>query len=124
MTTLSTFLDAGRQADLARDPDWISAEKAYADLHKALRAKFGEHYRPTGHPLDPTTSEDETSLQPLGDTQALVIYKLDPGVVVFGVLLDGGFVDACEFSDQRVLKWTRAIQAEVAKDEEIAGWDE
>ena len=49
MSTISTFLDPVRQADLALDPDWApharkavnmpAAEAAYAALHKALKAR-------------------------------------------------------------------------------------
>ena len=49
MSTISTFLDPVRQADLALDPDWApyarkavdmpAATAAYAALHKALKAR-------------------------------------------------------------------------------------
>lgn len=89
--------------------------------HATADADYGPF---NGHPMDPRTPEPEEgrlSLQPLGDTEAMV--EFDVGMYetahIVGAWIKGEFVDSGEFSQTRLAKWREAIGAELRKEREM-----
>lgn len=141
---ISQHLDAGRKADLARDPNHCKAEQiGAAMLHlngllaeravlntagqalDASRRDAFEAIRTDAQPIKttPADSSDDgpTSLQPLGDAHVMICYSFNDndGMAIDGATINAEFVHATNFSAFVLSQWEKAIRAEERKSAEI-----